>query len=306
MDLACPELGIPSGRRVELPGRGTTWVREQEGPPGARPVVLLHGLGATGGLNWAGAFDHLGQRFRVISVDHRGHGRGIRTRRFRLEDCADDVASLITQLDLRDPLLVGYSMGGPIATLTWRRHPELVAGLVLCATSRNFSGSPAEKLTFAAFAAAGVSSVLLPQRLLFTDQMVRHLGSLFCALPIPLAGKRLKWAVDELAGHEAHAVLQAAAEIGRFNASAWITGVDVPSAVVAHTNDQVVPLKRQLRLAASIPQAILHEVPAGHAAVAGGPEREAFLDALTEACEEVHAACRKTSSPRSRGAGFAS
>ena len=302
-DLACPELGIPSGRRLELPGRGTTWVREHEGPSGARPVVLLHGLGATGGLNWAGAFDHLGQRFRVISVDHRGHGRGIRTRRFRLEDCADDIAALITQLDLRDPLLVGYSMGGPIATLAWRRHPELVGGLVLCATSRNFRGSPAEKLTFAAFAAAGLSSVLLPQRLLFPEQMVRHFGSLFCALPIPLAGKRLKWAVDELAGHEAHAVLQAAAEIGKFNASAWITGIDVPSAVVAHTNDQVVPLRRQLRLAAAIPQAILHEVPAGHAAVAGGPEREAFLDALMEACEEVHVACRKPSSSRGRGSG---
>ena len=302
-DLACPELGVPSGRPVELPGRGTTWVRECEGPAGARPVVLLHGLGATGGLNWAGAFERLRDDFRVISIDHRGHGRGIRTHHFRLEDCADDVAALITQMGLESPILVGYSMGGPIATLTWRRHPELVGGLVLCATSRNFRGSPGEKLTFAAVTLAGLSSVLLPERLLVPEKLLRHLGSLFCTLPIPTIGKQVKWAVDELAGHEAHAVLQAASEIGRFNASGWIRGVDVPAAVVAHTNDQVVPIRRQLRLAESIPQAILHEVPAGHAAVAGGAEREAFLEALLEACGEVHAACHEPSSGRVEGTG---
>lgn len=291
-DLACPELGVPKGVPLELAGRGRTWIREWEGPPGARPVVLLHGLGATGGLNWSGAFERLGRKFRVIAIDHRGHGRGIRTHRFRLEDCADDVAALITQLGLKEPLLAGYSMGGPIATLVWRRHPETVGGLVLCATSRNFRGSPGEKLTFAAVAAAGLSSILMPERLLFPERLVRQFGSVFCALPIPVGGKRLKWAVDELAGHEAHAILQAAAEIGRFNAGGWIDRIDVPAAVVAHTNDQVVPIRRQLRLAESIPRAILHEVPAGHGAVAGGPERDAFLDALLRACEETDAACR--------------
>lgn len=301
--IACPELGVPDGRHLELPGRGTTWIRELKGPPGARPVILLHGLAATGGLNWAGAFEPLASRFRVIAIDHRGHGRGIRTRRFTLEDCADDVAALIKQLELEDPFLVGYSMGGPIASLVWRRHRELVGGLVLCATSRNFRGSPAEKLTFAAFAAAGLSSVLLPERLLFPERLTRQLGSLLCALPIPLMSKRLKWGIDELTGHEAHALMQAAGEIGRFNASRWIREVDVPSAVVAHTNDQVVPPRRQFRLAESIPGATLHEVAAGHAAVAGD-ERDAVFGALLEACEELDA--RKEADSVCKRAKFAS
>ena len=301
--IACPELGVPEGRHVELPGRGTTWIRELAGPSGARPVVLLHGLAATGGLNWAGAFEPLASRFRVVSIDHRGHGRGIRTRRFRLEDCADDVAALITRLGLEEPILVGYSMGGPIASLVWRRHPELVGGLVLCATSRNFRGSPAEKLTFAALAAAGLSSVLLPERLLFPERLTRQFGSLVCALPIPLMSKRLKWGIDELAGHEAHALMQAAGEIGRFDASGWIREVDVPSAVVAHTNDQVVPPRRQIRLAESIPGATLHEVAAGHAAVAG-EERDTVVDSLLKACEELDA--RKGGDAVCRKASFAS
>jgi len=38
---------LPPGREVVLPGRGSTFVREVAGPPGAPTVVLLHGLGAT-------------------------------------------------------------------------------------------------------------------------------------------------------------------------------------------------------------------------------------------------------------------
>ncbi len=92
---------IPLGRRVELPGRGTTFVREVAGPPGAPTVVLLHGLIASGGLNWFQAFEPLAAHFRVVAIDHRGHGRGLRTwSRFRLADCADDVAALLAELEI--------------------------------------------------------------------------------------------------------------------------------------------------------------------------------------------------------------
>ena len=43
--------------------------------------------------------------------------------------------------------VVGYSMGGMIAQTFWQRHRELTAGLVLCATARNVSGSFLEQLT---------------------------------------------------------------------------------------------------------------------------------------------------------------
>ena len=84
------------GRRIELPGRGTTFVREVPGPPGAPTVLLLHGWIASGGLNWFTTFEPLGEHFRVLAIDHRGHGRGIRSwRRFTLADCADDAADLL-------------------------------------------------------------------------------------------------------------------------------------------------------------------------------------------------------------------
>src|SRR3954447_2349346 len=130
----------PVGHEVRLPGRGTTYVRDVHGPPGAPTVVLLHGLGATARLNWPGAFDALTPWFRVISLDHRGHGRGIRSPwPFRLRDCADDVIALADVLGIDQLIAAGYSMGGPIALQARRRHPDRVAGLVLCATAARFS-----------------------------------------------------------------------------------------------------------------------------------------------------------------------
>ena len=130
------------GRRLELPRRGTTFVREMAGPEGAPTLLLLHGWCATGGLNWFQTFETLGERYRVIAPDLRGHGQGVRSRRvFRLADCADDCAATLVELGTGPVIAVGYSMGGPIAQLLWRRHRDLVSGLVFCATTSGFRRS---------------------------------------------------------------------------------------------------------------------------------------------------------------------
>jgi 3-oxoadipate enol-lactonase len=140
---------FPPGTRVELPGRGSGYVYHSPAPPGAPTLVLLHGLWATGSLNWFPAFAPLAGRFGVAAADLRGHGRGIPvTGHFRVADCADDVAALVDALGTGPVILVGYSLGGVVAQMTWRRHPDRVAGLVLCATSRNFGGSRQEQLFY--------------------------------------------------------------------------------------------------------------------------------------------------------------
>ncbi|HEX4982878.1 MAG TPA: alpha/beta fold hydrolase, partial [Ilumatobacteraceae bacterium] len=67
-------------RSVELVGRGTTFACDEPGPsPEAPTVVLLHGWTATGSLNWTRTIAELTEHYRVIALDHRGHGRGIRS-----------------------------------------------------------------------------------------------------------------------------------------------------------------------------------------------------------------------------------
>ena len=153
---------LPAGRFVELPERGRTFVRECGEPEGAPVVVLLHGWTATAALNWYPSFAPLANNFRVIALDHRGHGRGLRSRAsFRLEDCADDVAALLGAVGVERCIAVGYSMGGSIAQLLWQRHPNVVDGLVLCATVATFHGTPREVL-LSTMATAGASSLAAP------------------------------------------------------------------------------------------------------------------------------------------------
>jgi 3-oxoadipate enol-lactonase len=276
-------LGVPAGRTVELAGRGTTWILEVAGPPGAPVLLLLHGLGATAALNWHAVFDCLGCHYRVIALDYRGHGRGIRLRgRFRLADCADDAAALLDALGIERAIAVGYSMGGPVAQLLWYRHRARVAGLVLCATSRNFRGRSSR----------GVPDVLFPAAIpgiAFGSRLV----------PAPLRRKLLRdllasrirnpeireWVASEVGGHDFGAILEAAGSIMRFNSAEWIGSVAVPTAVVITERDQLVSPAAQRKLAQSIPGATIHTVDGDHAACGYRPRE--FAAALLEACESV-------------------
>ena len=136
------EPDFPPGRYLELPGRGVTFIRDQPGPPTKLPIVLLHGWTVTADLNFFTVYGGLSSAGRVIAMDQRGHGRGIRSKdRFRMEDVADDVVATLDELAIQRALIVGYSMGGAVAQLVAHRHPERTAGLVLCATSYRFRRS---------------------------------------------------------------------------------------------------------------------------------------------------------------------
>src|SRR5690349_11449634 len=123
--LGVPQVEVPDGRWLDLPGRGRTWLTEVDGPPGAPTLVLLHAVGCTGMLTWFPAVHALAERYRVVVFDQRWHGRGIVSRDFDLHDCADDVAAVCDALGLDRPILVGYSMGSIVAQRTWRQHRDL-------------------------------------------------------------------------------------------------------------------------------------------------------------------------------------
>ena len=104
-------------------------------------MLLLHGIRVTADANWFTSYPALTERYGVVAIDHRGHGRGIRAdRAVRLADCADDAVAALDVLGIEQAIAVGYSMGGPIAQLVWHRHRERTAGLVLCATAHRFRG----------------------------------------------------------------------------------------------------------------------------------------------------------------------
>jgi pimeloyl-ACP methyl ester carboxylesterase len=267
-------------RFIELKGRGRMRVFEIEGPEGAPTLMLLHGLAATGPLNWYTAFASLGKRYHVIAVDHRGHGHGIPTRRFRLRDCADDAVAVADELGVREFIAVGYSMGGPIAKLCWSRHPGRVRGLVLCATAKHFTPRQFPVLTRAVMPGAVLGARVAPKLVMsqIIEGMVRD-------IQVPEVEAYVR---REMSGADPAALAQATRAILRFSSRDWVSSITVPTAVVVTTRDEIVPTRRQYALAAAIPGAKQFEVDGDHFACAN--TRTNFVPELVAACDYVNAA----------------
>ena len=275
------EPPAPRTRLTALPGRGVTRIWECAGPPGAPVLMLIHGVTFTAELNWSKTMAALGGHFRVVAMDLRGHGDGIGAgSRFRLEDCADDVAALAEVLGVGPFVAVGYSMGGMVAQLLSRRHAPLLSGLVLCATARNVLGSPAEKLTALALPAAAAAIRLNP----FLQPMSAELFGMALLGPVddPATARQARAQLRRTSLGTAISAVQAVCE---FSSHSWIGEVSVPTAVLVTTRDRVVPVSRQLRLARAIPGATVHEVAADHAACVTAPG--IFNPVLLQACWSV-------------------
>ena len=253
---------LPPGRSIRIPDRGRTWIRDIAGPPGTPTVVLLHGLFATADLNWATSYEVLSQRFRVVAIDHHGHGRGRRTLRpFRLERCANDAAAVCRS---------SASNGRSSAAIRWAdRWPccsgaatrELVDGLVLCATARRFNGGHlAEKVGILALASTTAIASLTSRRLrrIFMNTLVR------VGLP---DNPGLEWITDELARHDPGVMAQAIPAVLGFDSRPWTHCIDVPTSVLVTTEDTMVAPWRQRALAEGIPDSRIVECSADHTVI---------------------------------------
>ena len=279
-----PWARIPKGRILELPGRGgATYVTDTPGPdPDSPTLVLLHALGCTGLLTWYPTIEPFSRRYRVVTMDQRWHGQGIRSDEFSLYDCADDVAALIDALELDDVIVCGYSLGSIVAQRVWRQHPDKVQGLVLCATTDRFALTPSERVFFtgmgvAMFGARGISR----SRAALTAARAT-------ARALDLEPSDIhEWAMREFRSTSPWAIGQALAALGHHHSRPWINKIDVPTAVVVGTRDRVIEPARQFSLAKAIPGATVHDVDGGHAMCV--LEAEKFVPTVVEAVNTVNA-----------------
>ena len=289
---------LPPGRLVPVPGRGEMFVRELPGPGGdAPPVVLLHGWMYPSDAHWFRSYDALAEDARVIAVDQRGHGRGLRSSDpFRLVDVADDVAALLQVLDATPAILVGYSMGGPVALLTKQRHPQVVAGLVLAATSATYRTRPLYRLLEYSRGVLQVGLRLLPRQLLDGLMAKQAAGQ----LPIqvtrmisedtpPEVLDHLPWLVGEFTRGSPEDVAEAGRDMARFDGSALLAGIDVPVAVLRTTKDRLVPPDLQAALAEKL-NAPTTDLELDHDCVISNAE--VFVPALRAAVADVAARAR--------------
>jgi pimeloyl-ACP methyl ester carboxylesterase len=250
---------MPLGAVVRVPERGDVFFRYMAGPPGAPTVLLLHGFMVTADINWLGAFGALAGSYHVLAVDHRGHGRGIRTAEaFTLEDCADDAAGLLRTLGVDEALVAGYSMGGPIAMLLARKHPEQVRGMVLVATSAQIGRSGLERV-------AGVCAQILGPffRSGLTDPVLRWVARNEPSV-LGDSAEFSPWLAGEMKRMHPADIVSAGRAITEFDARAWAGELNKPTVSVITTRDLAVRPEKQWATAELMDASVV-ELDAGHA-----------------------------------------
>ncbi len=267
--------------------------------PGKPVLLLLHGMFASGTLNWFRAFEALSEHFHIIAPDMRGHGRSIRGKRFSLDHCADDIEALLEHLGHDKVISVGYSMGGAITQRIWERYPKRLAGMVLTATGYQVNVGINQLKIAAPFMTAVVSVARI------IDSVSKHPRKALRNSRLPFRrfdsfgkGKKSsrKTPTDSALLHlrrdlrrtNFRVQLEAAREMSSYDGSHMIGNITVPAAVLVTERDALFSAEHQSEMAARIPGAKRFSYDGGHVSCT----QEGFAPALTEACLHVSARTR--------------
>lgn len=117
---------------LRLPGTHGLTLRALEWSKEGTLLLFLHGFGNDAHV-WDWVAPTLAPHYRVVALDHRGHGESDRDPegRYDHETMARDVAAVLESLGAKRAVIVGHSLGGRVAMRFAGLFPEKVAGLVI-------------------------------------------------------------------------------------------------------------------------------------------------------------------------------
>jgi pimeloyl-ACP methyl ester carboxylesterase len=255
---------------VEANGLEIAFERAGGGPP----LVLVHGA-AVDGRMWQPQLAALADELTVVAWDEPGAGRSSDVPAdFGLADYADCLAALVRALELGPAHVAGLSWGGSLVLELYRRHPELVATLILVDTYAGWKGSlPADEvrtrvegLQRMLAAPAGGFDPTLPG--LFAGDPPARFAPLLDAMAADVRPDSMRTALMLMAEADLRDVLPRIA---------------VPALLIWGEADARSPLRVARGLEQAIPAATLVVIPgAGHVSNLEQPER--FNDAVREFC----------------------
>ena len=288
---------LPPGRVVNLPGRGEVFVRDSGGAPADPAVLLLHGWTASADLNFFPVYAQLAGSYRVIAMDLRGHGRGMRsTEPFSLEDCADDAAALLGELGAGRVIAVGYSMGGPVGLLLARRHPGQVAALVMQATALEWRRAPHERVVWRLLSVLELG-LRLGTGAGFVERVLRQ-----AIEEAPELDVLRPWLAAEFRRGLARELADAGRALSLYDAEPWAAELGLPAAMLITTRDRLVRPSKQRELAEALGAHVI-EIDADHDLPLVMSDEYARLTRLAVDTAAAAAGLKVPTGPRARQAG---
>lgn len=256
-------LGV-AGRTVRV-GRHEFFVREA-GDGAAPPIVLVHGWSFDGEMTFHGIVPGLAERFRVLMIDHRGHGKSDRIRgRYDVEDLADELAAVLTALEVGPVTVVGYSLGGMVAQALAARHPTLVARMVLAATAARPVDRARPLVKFAFLVGRSIARISSVEMSFITYRLLVGRGI--------VDERHRAWLWENLRHRDATLYYEAGFAAWRFDSRSWVGDVRIPTLVIITTADQIVPSRTQYDLAAHVHEPdVVELVGARHESILDRPD----------------------------------
>jgi pimeloyl-ACP methyl ester carboxylesterase len=99
---------------------------------------------------WQNQVDEFARDYRVVTIDLAGHGQsGTGRKKWTMGAFGSDVAAVVNKLNLNNLVLIGHSMGGPVAIEAARRLPGRVVGIVGVDNFQDFRETPTKQQVLA-------------------------------------------------------------------------------------------------------------------------------------------------------------
>lgn len=227
-----------------------------DGPVGAPAIVLAGSLGSTIEM-WRPQLAQLAERWRVVRLDHRGHGDSpVPDGPYRMADLADDVLALLDELGLDRVAWCGLSLGGMVGMYLGSEHPTRLRSLTLCCTTARFPDPQPWLDRIGAVETGGTGAI--------AEAVVSRWFTAAWAQAHPEAVAQCEAMV---AGTSDAGYAGCCAAIAEWDHVDRLPAVAVPTLVVAGADDLATPVEPHARtLASAIPHARLEIIPGGHLA----------------------------------------
>lgn len=215
-----------------------------EGPHDAPVLVLSGSIGSSTDM-WLPQREALADEYRVISYDHRGHGKSpVPSGPYSVAEMATDVLALLDRLDIEKAHFCGLSLGGAVGMWLGRYHPHRLDQLVLACTSAFFGPKDmwADRIDLARKEGMDwIADFSLPRWLTqdFIDQE-------------PQAAERIR---TMLANTPLDGYVSACEALGDWDFADKLPDLPTPTLVIAGTVDPSTPPDHAREIAALVPRA---------------------------------------------------
>jgi esterase len=117
-------------RTKQIMLNGLEFQYRETGESTAPPLIALHALGQNAQA-WDEVAAVLGQKYRVLALDQRGHGGSARPGVYSFELMCEDVLLFANAMEVERFTLLGHSMGGTVSYLFSERYPSRIEQLLI-------------------------------------------------------------------------------------------------------------------------------------------------------------------------------